>query len=152
MERPSKLSNYMKQAEVVAERSHDSETIVGSILVSNKSGAVKATGYNGFVRGAEDKNLPNTRPDKHKYMVHSEENLVANCAKHGISMDDCSLICTHSPCVKCMRLLFQCGITRVIVRTKYKDYEALTQMADIEITEKNTDEGFFELIYSNKKS
>lgn len=147
MERPSKLSNYMEQAEVVAKRSHDAETIVGSILVSNKSGAVLATGFNGFVRGTNDKLLPRTRPDKHKFMVHSEENLVANCAKHGISMDDCTLICTHSPCIKCMRLIFQCGITRVIIKNKYRDFESLKLMEDIHIEESQTPEGYFELTY-----
>lgn len=137
----------MEQAEVVAKRSHDAETIVGSILVSNKSGAVLATGFNGFVRGTNDKLLPRTRPDKHKFMVHSEENLVANCAKHGISMDDCTLICTHSPCIKCMRLIFQCGITRVIIKNKYRDFESLKLMEDIHIEESQTPEGYFELTY-----
>lgn len=150
MKRPSKLENMMKIAEVVAERTHDAERQVGSVLVSNQSGAIKATGYNGFVRGANDSKLPNTRPDKHKVIVHSEENLIANCARHGISMDDCTVICTLSPCIKCMRLLFQCGITRVIVKTKYKDFEDLKKMDDIEIVESLTDEGLIELIYKAK--
>jgi len=147
MQRQSKIENYMEMAEVVAKRSHDAETVVGSVLVSNKSGAILATGFNGFVRGAKDKNLPNIRPEKYKFIVHSEENLVANCAKHGISMEDCTLVCTMSPCVKCMRLLFQCGITKVIVKKKYKDYEDLKKMGDIEIEERQTEEGFFELTY-----
>lgn len=147
MERQSKIENYMEMAEVVAKRSHDSETVVGSVLVSNKSGAILATGFNGFVRGANDKKLPNTRPEKYKFIVHSEENLVANCAKHGISMEDCTLVCTMSPCVKCMRLLFQCGITKVVVKKKYKDYEDLKKMGDIEIEERETPEGYFELTY-----
>lgn len=138
-------------AEVVAKRSHDSQTIVGSVLVSNQSGAVLATGYNGFVRGAKDKFLPTTRPEKYKFIVHSEENLVANCAKHGISMNDCTLICTLSPCTKCMRLLFQCGITRVIVKNKYKDFEDLKQMGDITVEERQTPEGYFELLYIAKE-
>lgn len=137
----------MKMAEDVAQRSHDSETQVGAILVANKSGAILATGYNGFVRGADDEKLPNTRPEKYKFIVHSEENLIANCARHAISMDDCMVVCTMSPCVKCMRLLFQCGITKVVVKDKYRDYEDLKKMQDIEIKEKKTPEGFFELTY-----
>ena len=145
--RPSSLETYMKMAFNVAERSHDAETQVGALLVSNKSGAILATGYNGFVRGADDETLPNTRPEKYKFMVHSEENLIANCARHAISMDDCMVVCTMSPCVKCMRLLFQCGITKVVVRDKYRDFEDLKSMGDIEIQEKKTPEGFFELVY-----
>ncbi len=145
--RPSKYETYMELAETVAKRSHDAETVVGSILVSQTSGAVLATGFNGFVRGANDVKLPNTRPEKYKFIVHSEENLVANCAKHGISMNDCYLFCTHSPCVKCMRLIFQCGITKVVVKTKYRDFDELKKMEDIEIEESITAEGYFELTY-----
>ena len=46
-----------------------------------------------------------------------------------------------------MRLLFKCGITKVIVKRKYKDYEDLKAMGDIEIEEKQTPEGYFELTY-----
>jgi dCMP deaminase len=148
--RPSKYTTYMEIAESVAKRSHDSETKVGAVLVSNKSGAMLATGFNGFVRGAPDGKLPTTRPEKYKFIVHSEENLVANCARHGISMDDCTLVCTHSPCVKCMRLIFQCGITQVLVKEKYRDFESLKQMEDIHISETKTPEGYFLLKYETK--
>lgn len=48
----------MEIAESIAKRSHDSETKVGAVLVSNKSGAMLATGFNGFVRGAPTVNYP----------------------------------------------------------------------------------------------
>lgn len=149
--RKSKLERYMLLAQDAAEGSHDEDTQVGAILVKNSSGAVIATGCNGFVRGADDKNLPSTRPDKYPYMVHSETNLVANCAKHGISMDDCVVVITHTPCVNCMRLLWQCGITEVIAKQKYKDFDSLLQMEDLKIEEEATAEGFVRLIYSANK-
>ena len=148
LSRPSKFFNLMEVAEIVAKRSPDPETKVGAVLVSNKSGAILATGFNGFIRGANDSLLPKTRPDKYKYIVHAEENLIANCARHGIAMDDCSLFCTYSPCSKCMRLLFQSGITQVIIQYLYRDFDELNQMLDIKITEKITDEGFIILTYS----
>lgn len=132
--RISKYEMYMEMATIVAKRSHDAETQVGAILVNNNTGAILATGCNGFVRGAPDDKLPNTRPEKYKYMVHAEENLVANCARHGISMDNCTLYCTMSPCVKCMRLLWQCGITSIIVQNLYKDVEDIRSMEDIKLT------------------
>lgn len=124
----------MSMANVASKRSHDAETQVGAVLVNNKTGAVIATGCNGFVRGADDDNLPNTRPKKYKYMVHAEENLIANCARHGISMDNCTLYCTMSPCVKCMRLLWQCGITSIIVQNLYRDVEEIKAMRDIRLS------------------
>lgn len=138
--RPSKIANLMNLAEVVAQRSHDAETQVGALLVSNKTGAILATGFNGFVRGTKDKELPNTRPDKYPYMVHAEQNLIANCARHGISMDDCNVVCTHSPCVICMRLLFQCGITEVLYKISYADSDKVKEMKDIKVIEIATEE------------
>src|SRR5258708_4938896 len=104
----------MDMAEVVSMRSHDAETKVGAVLVNNKSGAILATGFNGFVRGACDSELPTTRPQKYEFILHAETNLMANCARHGISMEDCTLISTLSPCKQCMRLMINCGITMVI--------------------------------------
>lgn len=146
--RPSKEKTYMDVAEAVSQRSHDAETHVGAVLVTNDTGAIIATGHNGFVRGAKDKNLPNKRPEKYKYMVHAEQNIITSCAMHGISMKDCTLVCTHSPCVTCMRLLWQAGITRVIVKYKYKDFDDLLLMDDIGIEVNDTPDGYYELRYT----
>lgn len=144
--RPSKMSFYMAMAEVAASRSHDSETKVGSILVKPDTGAVIATGCNGFVRGADDAALPNTRPDKYDYMVHSEMNLIANCARHGISTEGCFVVCTLTPCKVCMRMLWQCGITRVVCGARYRDFEEICKMLDIKVSVSDI-EGFLDLRY-----
>ena len=149
--RPSKIQVAMEVAEAVAKRSHDAETQVGAVLVSNETGALKTTGCNGFVRDADDSILPNIRPHKYPVMVHAEENLIANCAKHGISTDNCMVVLTMSPCVRCMRLLYQAGIKTVIVKSKYRDYEDIKHMQDLEIKESQTPEGFFELEYIPRK-
>lgn len=137
----------MDIAETIARRSHDSETKVGAVLVNNDSGAVIATGCNGFVRGAPDTTLPSHRPEKYPYIMHAEQNLVANCARHGISMNNCTLVCTLSPCVTCMRLLWQCGITEVLVKDLYRDFESVRKMDDIRINCEQTQEGFWKLTY-----
>ena len=136
----------MEIAETIAKRSHDAETKVGAVLVNNSSGAIIATGFNGFVRGANDSLLPNTRPDKYEYIVHAEQNLICNSAKHGISMNDCSLICTLSPCKLCMRLLINCGITKVIAKDLYKDFDEILKMQDIKVTAIQ-EEGFWHISY-----
>lgn len=146
--RPTKIQNYMDTAEVIAERSHDAETKVGAILVSNQSGAIMATGYNGFVRGANDACLPNTRPDKYEYILHAEQNLITNCARHGISMQDSTLVCTLSPCKVCMRLMFNSGITKVVAKTLYKDFGEILQMKDLKVTFQKEEDGFFHITYS----
>lgn len=149
--KPTKNETYMTIADTVAQRSHDSETQVGAVLIKNDSGAIIATGHNGFVRGAPDDDLPSTRPDKYPYMIHAEENVIAHCARYGISMDDCKLICTLSPCVKCMRLLWQSGVTHIIAREMYKDFEEqIRGMQDISvITRKDESDGFIHIIYKS---
>ena len=145
--RPSKLKTYMEIAETVAKRSHDADTKVGAVLIKNDTGAIIATGFNGFVRGVHDNQLPNTRPDKYPYIVHAETNIMANCCRHGIATDNCTLICTLSPCVSCMRMLYQAGLTTVIAKTKYRDFDNILKMKDIGILETMTDEGYYKLTY-----
>ncbi len=141
----------MDIAAVIAERSHDIETKVGAVLINNESGAIVATGYNGFVRGVDDSLLPNTRPDKYEYILHAEQNLIANSARHGISMENCSLVCTLSPCKHCMRMLVNCGITKVITKELYRDFNEILAMRDInvkvELAEDSSD-GFYHITYS----
>lgn len=145
--RPTKTANYMEMAEVVSKRSHDAETKVGAVLINNTSGAIMSTGYNGFVRGAKDKDLPTTRPNKYEYILHAEQNLIANCARHGISMDDCTLVCTMSPCKLCMRMMVNCGIKRVIAKELYRDFNDILAMSDIEVSVEQKDDGYFYIEY-----
>lgn len=144
--RPSKLSFYMAMAETAASRSHDLETKVGSVLVKTDTGAIIATGCNGFVRGADDEKLPGKRPDKYDYIVHSEMNLIANCARHGISTENCFVVCTMTPCKVCMRMLWQCGISRVVAKNKYRDFDSILTMGDLSMSIKEVD-GLIDLEY-----
>lgn len=148
-ERPSKHKYWMGIAEAVSLRSHDVETKVGAILVKNDTGMVIATGHNGFVRGAPDSELPTTRPDKYQYVVHAEENLLAHTSRNGISVDGCTLVITLSPCQKCLRLMWQAGITEVICRDIYRDH--CVDMKDIDIEQEETEEGFYRLKYGISK-
>lgn len=147
MLRPSKLQNFMDTAKVIAQRSHDAETKVGAVLINNESNAIIATGFNGFVRGAPDDILPNTRPDKYEYILHAEQNLIANCARHGISMNNSTLICTLSPCKLCMRMLLNAGIKKVVANDLYKDFNEILQMQDIKVEVQKEEDGLFHITY-----
>lgn len=150
--RPSKIQNFMDIAETISMRSHDAETKVGAVLINNQSSAILATGYNGFVVGAEDDKLPNTRPEKYEYMLHAEQNLITNCSKHGISMQNSTLICTHSPCKLCMRMLYNSGIREVVVKHLYRDFDSILSMKDISVESSITDEGYYKLTYKVKRN
>lgn len=146
--RPSKLSTHMATAEVISKRSHDAETQVGAVLVKADTETVIAQCYNGFVRGAPDDTLPNTRPQKYEYMCHAEQNLITHCARYGISMENTYVVCTHTPCKTCMRMLWNAGVKKVIAKTRYKDFQDILGMKDLKVVEVgDTPEGYVELRY-----
>ena len=126
-----KLDNLFKQARVVAENSHDSQTKVGALLIHGKTGAVLSSGFNGFIRGTCDDELPATRPDKYQYIIHAEMNMLLNSCRHGIATEGCYVVCTLSPCKTCLRSLFQAGITTIYFETKYRDFEQQIIMKDL---------------------
>lgn len=126
-----KLQSYINRAQVVSDNSPDAETKVGSILVSRSTGSVISEGYNGFIRGADDNKLPKTRPDKYEYMIHAEENLICNASRNGVRTEDCFIVQTLSPCVKCARLLYQAGINTVYYRDWYKGSEKVESLGDL---------------------
>jgi dCMP deaminase len=144
-----KLNNYFKQAYVVSENSPDLETKVGSILVKEKTGAVIASSYNGFIRKGPDNKLPKIRPEKYKYIIHSEINLFLNCARHGISTEGCFLVVTLSPCINCARAAYQAGITTIYFKDEYKDFQNQLNMEDLNIQVEKIDE-FTKLTLSPK--
>ena len=138
--KPSKLNSYYKRALATASSSHDEQTKVGALLINPKSGAVIAEGYNGFVRGARDQELPKTRPEKYPYMVHAEMNLLCNAVRHGICTDNCVIFCTLSPCISCIRMLYQSGISTVYFKDMYSDIERSINMGDLILTITEIDE------------
>jgi dCMP deaminase len=139
----------MRQAEIIAENSPDAQRKVGSVLVKKDGGEVIAQGYNGFVRNARDEVLPNTRPDKYEYIIHSEQNLLFNCCRNGISTKDCFLVCTLSPCITCLRSLYQSGVKEIYFKDKYKDFDKQLNMLDLEIN--LTKEGdYFKILLNTK--
>lgn len=112
IERPNFDEIYMNVATEVARRSHDPQTQCGCVLTKNN--IVIMTGYNGFVRDINDSVLPNTRPDKYPFMMHSEANCLLSCAREGISTNGATAYITGPPCVACLQQLWQAGITKIV--------------------------------------
>lgn len=131
--RHGKILKFLSVAEAVAQFSPDSETKVGSVLVCNKSKNILGVGYNGFLRDADDAALPTVRPDKYEYMLHSEMNTIFNCARKGISLNDCTLFCTLSPCVNCARALLQCGVETVYFKEVHDSFLHTLRARDFNI-------------------
>lgn len=138
-----KLNAYHARAIATATQSHDIHTKVGALLINSKTGAVIAEGYNGFIRGALDDSLPTSRPEKYDYIIHAETNLLCNAVRSGVKTDEAIVYCTLSPCVKCVRMLWQAGISSFYFKEKYKDFAESQQMLDLNIELHEAEDNFF---------
>ena len=148
--RPNKIQTAMSVAKVIAMQSHDTERQVGCVVLNKDTHAIIATGYNGFVRGAPDNQLPSSGVSKNEYMMHAEQNAIFNCTRHGISMNNCIVVCTLSPCPACVRALWQCGIREVYYENSHSSIEHTIAMRDIHVMESLTNDGFFRLIFKRR--
>ena len=104
---------YLAQCYLVASRSRDLSTKCGAVIVS-KDNRVLSQGYNGPIRNSNDDGFPTTRPEKYYYTLHAEEN--ALLAYNGSYQDiqGATIYVTGPPCHKCMRMIIQKGIGRVV--------------------------------------
>lgn len=113
-----KVSIYMEMAHSIKKMSPDSERKVGAIMLSPDERLISSS-FNGFLRGAEDKFLPTTRPKKYEFIQHAERNMLYNCAYEGIKTKDTTIICTLSPCLDCLRACYQSGVKYIIFDELY---------------------------------
>ncbi len=112
---------HLSMAWAASKRSPDAQTKVGAYLTNENHEPVSA-GFNGFPRGVDDKLLPNKRPAKYQWMIHSEINALLNAARQGKSTESTILYCTHRPCIDCTIFMWQSGCKHVV-------YDNSTSMA-----------------------
>ncbi len=102
---------FILQCYLVSTRSLDAQTRCGCVLVKNNT--VIGTGYNSFVGNIDDHKLPNLRPAKYPFMIHSEHNAVLSCAKNGVSCEGATAYITGPPCCGCLQYMYQAGIRAI---------------------------------------
>ena len=103
---------YMTMAHLVAMKSKDPNTKVGSVIVGRRNNFV-SLGFNGLPRGVKD-DLPerSERPEKYFWYAHAERNSIYNAAK---DLEGCRLYTQFPPCTDCAIAIIQSGISEVIV-------------------------------------
>lgn len=107
-------NRFMELAFLVASWSKDPSTKTGAVVVGPDR-EIRATGYNGLVRGVDD-NIPERleRPTKYDFFEHAERNAIYNACLTGTSLKGCVLYATHAPCTDCARAIIQAGIKMVV--------------------------------------
>jgi len=113
----------------VAERSTCTRAKVGAVIVRERS--ILATGYNGSPAGMPHCTdvgclvYESTNPDGEIEQncfrtIHAEINAIAQAAKNGASIKDASIYITHTPCIHCLKVLVNTGISEIFYEKPYK--------------------------------
>lgn len=122
----------MDVAERTAKESNCVKLQVGAVAV--KDNRIVSQGYNGTVSGflncsekfgKIDFSLKENKDLHHNWSssfeVHAEMNVISFAAKNGISLENSTIYCTHSPCNNCLKHLIQTGVKKVIFKHDYID-------------------------------
>ncbi|QQO33191.1 dCMP deaminase family protein [Bradyrhizobium diazoefficiens] len=107
-------NRFMELAVHVGGWSKDSSRKVGCVIVGPHN-EIRATGYNGFPRGADDDKIErHARPQKYLWTEHAERNAIYNAARSGTPLEGCRIYVPWFPCMDCARAIVQVGIKHLI--------------------------------------
>lgn len=117
---PSWDEIFMKHCYIIASRSKDISTQIGSVIVRDK--VIISEGYNDFPRGVNDyAEGRRERPLKLLYTGHSEANSINNCARHGTSCLGATLYTFGYPCAGCMIDIINGGIKEIVIHKQWME-------------------------------
>ena len=125
MSRPTWNEYYKQLTLLAASRSACSRLQVGCILVKNNR--IVSQGYNGYLPGCEHKQI--LRDGHEIATVHAEQNAITDCAKRGVSCDECIAYITHYPCIHCMKTLCASGIKTINYINDYHNDDTVSYLA-----------------------
>lgn len=124
-QRPSWEEYFKDLVNLTASRSSCERLQVGCIFV--KDNRIIAQGYNGYIAGCEHKMI---MKDNHNIAtIHAEQNTISDCAKRGVSSNECTAYITHYPCYNCMKLMVSSGINSIKYINDYKNDELVENLA-----------------------
>jgi dCMP deaminase len=128
--RPSWDEYFMQIAELVGSRATCDRGRSGCVATKNKR--ILATGYVGAPSGVSDcdelghemhtvTHADGTTSEHCIRGTHAEQNVIAQAARVGVSLDGGTLYVHMTPCYACAKMIINSGIVRVIAA---KDYHA----------------------------
>ena len=132
MERPSWDTYFKTIVSATKERSPCERLHVGCLLV--KDNRIISQGYNGFLSGVKHESI--MRDGHEQATIHAEQNAIVDCAKRGVSCNNCTAYVTHYPCIICMRLLCASGIKEIKYIQDYRNdplCETFSNMTNVPI-------------------
>ena len=112
-----------------AKRSSCHRLHVGCILV--KDNRIISQGYNGFLAHHPHESV--VVNDHEIATIHAEQNAIIDCAKRGVVCENAHAYITHFPCIHCLKILIQSGISKIYYIHDYKNNVALIEKLHISI-------------------
>ena len=127
--RPDWDEYFMKIVDVVSSRATCDRGRTACIAVLNRQ--LLASGYVGAPTGIPDcdevghelhtvKNPDGSESIHCIRTVHAEQNVIAQAARIGVSLEGSTLYCKLAPCYTCAKLLINAGIKRVVAANAYQ--------------------------------
>lgn len=86
---------------------------VGAVIALDDR--IISTGYNGTPPGA-DNSCEGADGLTKDNVLHAEENALIYAARKGIAVEGSDMFCSHSPCIRCARMIVAAGVKRVFWR------------------------------------
>ena len=128
--RPSWDDYFMSVVHAVAGRATCDRGRNGSLIVKDKR--ILSTGYVGAPAGLAHcdevghlfkKTLNADGSIRHGCVrtTHSEQNAIAQAAKHGVSIDGATMYSKMVPCLDCVKMIINTGIRRLVCERDYHD-------------------------------
>lgn len=102
---------YLNLCDAISLRSKDPKTQVGAVIVRPNHTPV-SFGYNGFEAGALENDELWTPGEKHKHVIHAEENAITH--SYGEDLKDCTIYCPRIPCHRCATKIVAHRFSKVV--------------------------------------
>ncbi len=106
---------FIENAKLWSSKSKDS-TQIGCVLVQGDTPI--SVGFNGIPRKVEDLPERLERPEKYKWIAHSERNAIDNAARLGHATNGSTLYVTGYPCSECAKSIVSAGIKKIVYSNK----------------------------------
>jgi len=121
---------YMSICSLIAQQSYAEDRKVGAIIVKDDN--IIAFSYNGTARGTNNDTQSNP-------VLHAEAHAISKVARSNLSTQGATLYCTLSPCMDCSKLIYACGIHRVVYCSEYKCVEGIRYLEKLGVVINRTD-------------
>lgn len=141
MHKPGFDDIYMDLAINLSKRSHCVRAQVGAVLT--KDTRIVSLGYNGPPAGTYNCDdvwpgvgCPKDSKGSCSLALHAEQNAILYASKNNVTVQDCTLYVTLSPCISCARVIFTTGIKKVFYLNSYAEYKGIPTDEGVEFLKK----------------